>query len=473
MVAPTIPVILCGGAGTRLWPLSRQQAPKQFARLFNGLSLFQQTAQRALRVTGQNPVVVCSEDHGFVVEQQLEEMEIRPRSVLCEPVARNTAPALAAAAVHLQASDPGASMLALPSDHLVPDLDIFAADVNEARQAAGAGRLVTFGITPTRPHTGYGYIRQAAALAGMERAATVEAFVEKPELEQAQEYFADPKWLWNSGMFLFPLDLLLDELAALAPQVLDRARAAVRLANAREHTVSLDRASFEAAPEISIDYAVMERTEHAAVLPTALRWSDIGAWQSLWEISEKDPRGNAHTGDVHITDAANCYLHSEGPLVAAVGIRDITVVATSDAVLVADIAHSEDVKQLVHELRSARREEAETPQLVHRPWGTYERLHRGEMHQVKHIVVRPGGRLSLQRHQHRAEHWVVVRGSAVATRGDEQFLLKENDALFIPRGEVHRLENLGAVHLHLIEVQVGAYTGEDDIERLSDAYGRC
>ena len=473
MVEPTIPVILCGGSGTRLWPLSRQQAPKQFARLFNGFSLFQQTSQRALRVTGQDPVIVCSEGHRFVVEQQLEEVDIRPRLVICEPVARNTAPALAAAAVYLQAHCPGGSMLVLPSDHLVPDIDVFAADVSEARQAASAGLLVTFGITPTRPHTGYGYIRQAAGLAGMERAAAVEAFVEKPDLDEAQTFFADPKWLWNSGMFLFPTALLLSELSELAPEVFDSAEAAVRLGSTHEHVVDLDRASFQACPEISIDYAVMEMTEYAAVLPTTLRWSDIGAWQSLWEISEKDPRGNVHTGDVHIADAVNCYLHSDGPLVAAVGIRDITVVATKDAVLVADIAHSEDVKQLVLELRSAEREEAETPRLSSRPWGTYERLHRGEMHQVKHIVVRPGGRLSLQRHQHRAEHWVVVRGSALATRDDETFLLEENDAIFIPQGAVHRLENMGDVPLHLVEVQVGSYVGEDDIERLSDAYGRC
>lgn len=470
----TTPVILCGGSGTRLWPLSRKQTPKQFATLFHGSSLFQETAQRAVRATGQDPVVVASLEHRFTVEQQLEEVGITPRAIICEPIARNTAPAVAAAAVYLHVVDPESPMLVLPSDHLIPDLEVFATEVDEAAAAARAGSLVTFGITPTTPHTGYGYLRQGALLSGLGRVATVEAFVEKPDPATAQEYLTDPKWLWNSGMFVLPPRTLIAELAEHAPEVLSAAVAAVgHAARQGHHLLTLDQSRFESSPDISLDYAVMERTDRAAVLPTQLRWSDVGAWLSLWEISEKDTRGNVQLGDVLADEVSNCYLHSEGPLVAAIGVSDLTVVATKDAVLVTDSAHSEGVKGLVQQLKAAAREEAETSRLVRRPWGTYECLDRGPLHQVKRIEVRPGGRLSLQRHRHRSEHWVVVAGQALATKGEETYLLGENDAIFIPVGCAHRLENPGEAPLHLIEVQVGSYLGEDDIERLEDAYGRC
>lgn len=465
------PVILCGGSGTRLWPVSRRSAPKQFVSLLGGRSLFQETALRAQRVAVRAPIVVCNEEHLFVVRRQLDEVRIDPSAIICEPVSRNTAPAVAAAALLDIGEDPDALLLVLPSDHLVPDPDVFAQEIERAAEAAREGLLVTLGIAPTGPHTGYGYIRQGAALIGLAGIHVTERFVEKPDVATASRYVSDPKWLWNSGMFLLPASVLLSELAVLQPQVLSQVQRAM---GARQgNVVTLSREAFEAAPAISLDYAVMERTQRGAVLPTPLRWSDVGAWSSLWEISEKDEGGNVSQGDVMTSDAHNCYLHSDGPLIAALGVSNVTVVATEDAVLVADIGRSQEVKELVDQLHALRRTEADAARITQRPWGTYQGVHRGSSHQVKHIVVAPGQKLSLQRHQHRAEHWFVVQGIGRAVRGEELLALEPNDTVYIPQGCVHRVENPGSEPLHLIEVQFGDYLGEDDIERLEDAYGRC
>lgn len=471
---PTVvPVILSGGSGTRLWPVSRKLSPKQFAPMLSGRSLFQDTVLRAAAATEASPVVVCNEAHRFVVEDQLDGIGVSPALIVLEPVARNTSAAIAAAAHLLHETDPGAALLVLPSDHFVPDVEQFADDVRAAGPAAAAGHLVTFGITPACAHTGYGYVRQGAPIAGIPRVFEADKFVEKPAQEVAEGYVEEGKWHWNSGMFLLPAAVLLDELSLHEPAVAASTGRAVASASRSGGVVELDEAAFAAAPSISIDYAVMERTANAAVLPTSLRWSDVGAWSSMWDVSERDPRGNVGRGNVLTVDTADSYVHSDGPLVATLGVSGLTVVATKDAVLVADRGRSEEVRAIVDELHVGGRPEADSAPVCRRPWGTYEALHLGERHQVKHIVVRPGQKLSLQRHQHRAEHWVVVRGTARVVRGDETLMLSENMSLSIPQGEVHRIENPGVETLHVIEVQVGSYLGEDDIERLDDCYGRA
>lgn len=471
---PTVvPVILSGGSGTRLWPLSRKLSPKQFVPMLSGRSLFQDTIERAVAVTGGSPVVVCNEAHRFVVEEQLEAIGVVPRAVILEPAPRNTSAAIAAAACLLTESEPSAHLLVLPSDHYVPDPEAFAADVRTALAAAEAGYLVTFGITPSCAHTGYGYIRQGAPIAGVPGTFEAEQFVEKPALELAERYVDEGKWHWNSGMFLMPAQELLSELSRYEPGVFDSSTVAVARAARTDHVVMLDTEAFTAAPAISIDYAVMERTSLAAVVPTRLRWNDVGAWSSMWEVSEHDAHGNVAHGNVVAVDTVDSYVHSDGPLVATLGVAQVTVVATKDAVLVTDRAHSEEVRALVDELHGSDRPEADAAPVCRRPWGTYESIHRGERHQVKHIVVRPGQKLSLQRHQHRAEHWVVVSGTARVVRGEETLTLTENMGLFVPQGEIHRMENPGTELLHVIEVQVGGYLGEDDIERLDDCYGRA
>jgi mannose-1-phosphate guanylyltransferase/mannose-6-phosphate isomerase len=468
-----VPVILSGGSGTRLWPLSRKLSPKQFVPMLSGRSLFQDTVERALAATDAEPVVVCNEAHRFVVEEQLEAVGVTPRAVVLEPVPRNTAAAIASAACIVAESLPTAHLLVLPSDHFVPDRHRFAADVATALAAADAGYLVTFGITPTHAHTGYGYLRQGAPIADVPDTFELELFVEKPALALAERYVEEGKWHWNSGMFLMPAGALLSELSRFEPRIFESSSSAVARAVRADRVVLLDTEAFTAAPEISIDYAVMERTSFAAVVPTRLPWNDVGAWSSMWDVSEHDAHGNVAHGNVVAVDTADSYLHSDGPLVATLGVTDVTVVATRDAVLVTDRAHSQQVRSIVDELHGSQRPEADAAPVCRRPWGTYESVHRGERHQVKHIVVRPGQKLSLQRHQHRAEHWVVVRGTARVVRGDETLTLTENMGLFVAQGQVHRLENPGTEPLHVIEVQVGDYLGEDDIERLEDSYGRA
>ena len=468
------PVILSGGAGTRLWPLSRELFPKQLLPLAGERSLIQDTA---LRVGGRDfaaPLVVCNVEHRFAIAEQLRQSGIEGAALLLEPVARNTAAAVAAAAAYLAASGAGEHdcLLVLPSDHVILDGAAFLDAVAKAATAAQYGHLVTFGITPTGPETGYGYIRQGDALDAAPGAHAVARFVEKPDLATAQAYLRDGGWSWNSGMFLFPLGALRTELATHAPGVVAAADEAVARATRDLDFVRLDRDAFAAAPSISVDYAVMEKTSHAAVVPAALGWSDVGSWSALWEIGRRDGDGNVAQGDVIAERTRNSYLRSEHRLLATVGVEDMIVVALKDAVLVAARDEAQHVKAIVDRLRKAGRSEASAHPRVYRPWGSYETIDLGPRFQVKRIIVNPGQRISLQKHARRAEHWVCVQGVARVTRGEDILTLRENMSTYIPVGCIHRLENPGAEPAHIIEVQSGDYLGEDDIVRIEDSYGR-
>ena len=467
------PVILSGGSGTRLWPMSRTLYPKQLLRLLGERSLLQQTLAR---VTDPSrfaaPLLVANEEHRFIVAEQLRESGMTARALLLEPVGRNTAPAACTAALMLAESEPDALMLVLPSDHVIADGEAFAAAVEAAAAAARAGALATFGIRPERPETGYGYIRRGEPVDGIAGIFRVAEFVEKPGPETARGYLASGEHFWNSGMFVFSAAMFLDELGRLRPDMLAACSRALAAARRDDDFIRLDRSAFESCPADSIDYAVMEHTARAAVVPAALGWSDVGSWDALWELGEKDAAGNALIGNVVAEDARNCYLRSETGLVAAVGIEDLVVVATADAVMLAPRERTQEVRRLVARLAAEGREEAEALPTVHRPWGTYRSLHNGHRVQVKHITVKPGGKLSLQMHHHRAEHWIVVQGTAKIRRGDEEMMLTEDQSTYIPLGTLHRLENPGKIPVHLIEVQSGSYLGEDDIVRFEDSYGR-
>ena len=467
------PVILSGGSGSRLWPLSRQNLPKQFLALVGERSLYQETVLRASRLLGaQAPVTVCSDDHRFMVGEQLQGVGVASGGILLEPVARNTAPAIALAALHLTAASPDATMLVLPADHLIEDEAAFRDAVARAMALAEAGWLVTFGIHPDSPETGYGYIARGAALGdgGFE----VARFVEKPDLATAQAYLADGGYAWNSGMFLFRAQRYLDELAAHAPAMLEAVRKAHAAARSDLDFIRVDADAFAASPGDSIDYAVMEKTDRAAVVPVSCGWSDIGSWSSLWSVAEHDDDGNRTEGDVIAVDTRGSLVRaSERRLIATLGVEDLVVIDTPDATLVARKDRVQDVKAIVDKLKQAGRQEHLFHRKVYRPWGSYDSIDMGERFQVKRIVVKPGAALSLQKHHHRAEHWVIVSGTAEVTRNEEVFLLHENESTFLPLGAVHRLRNPGTAPLELIEVQSGSYLGEDDIVRLADVYGRA
>ncbi len=467
------PVILSGGSGTRLWPMSRTLYPKQLLMLLGHDSLLQQTVRRVADRPGfATPVLVANEEHRFIIAEQLREISVVPRALLLEPVGRNTAPAACIAALTLTEAEPDPLMLIMPSDHTVGDLDAFAGAIERAVAAAGAGALVSFGIAPERAETGYGYIRRGGELDGAEGVFAVAEFVEKPGPEQAQAYVASGEHSWNSGIFLFPARVYLDELERLRPDMVAACRQALAAAQRDSDFIRLDRDAFSACDADSIDYAVMEHTRRAAVVPVSMGWSDVGSWDALWEMGAKDQHGNSIEGNVVAEDTRNCYLRSEAGLLAAIGIEDLVVVATADAVMVAPRNRTQDVKKLVARLVKDRRDEADALPTVHRPWGSFTSLHNGHRVQVKHILVKPGGKLSLQMHHHRAEHWVVVQGTAKIRRGDEEMMLSEDQSTYIPIGTAHRLENPGKIPLHLIEVQSGSYLGEDDIIRLEDSYGR-
>lgn len=466
---PVVPVILSGGAGTRLWPLSRELYPKQLLALAGPRTMIQDTALRATGGAFGAPVVVCNEEHRFIIAEQLREVGVAPRAILLEPVGRNTAAAAAAAAGLL---GPDETMMLLPSDHVVREKAAFAAAVGTARQAVAAGRIVTFGIEPESPETGYGYIRSGGALAGVAGAFAVERFVEKPDLETAKGYLAEGGWAWNSGMYMFAAGAYLAELARHEPAIAEAARAALAAAARDLDFVRLDRTAFAKAPSKSIDYAVAERTTKSAVVPARLGWSDVGAWNALWEIGSRDAAGNVILGDVVADTVTNSYLRSEDRLVAAVGVDNLVIVATKDVVMVAAKDRAQDVKKIVDRLKAEGRSEASAQPVVYRPWGTYQTVDLGKRHQVKHIMVKPGARISLQKHARRAEHWVVVSGTAKVTRDEDVLVLRENMSVYIPVGCVHRLENPGSEPLRIVEVQSGEYLGEDDIVRLEDSYGR-
>lgn len=470
--AKLYPVILSGGAGTRLWPLSRSSRPKQLLALAGDHTMIQATVLRAAVPDTAAPIIVCSEDHRFIVAEQMREIDIVPTAIVLEPMGRNTAPAAAIAALIVAAEDPEGVVLLMPSDHVVREEDAFRTALQSAAAAARKGLIVSFGIEPTGPETGYGYIQRGAAIPGLDGVFRTRRFAEKPDFETAREFIKDGSYSWNSGMFIFRADVLLAELGRFDPSLVAYCREALETSEGGSDFTRLGAAAFAQATNISVDYALMEKTDKAAVVPCALGWSDVGAWSSLWDIKERDAAGNAFQGDVYSHDTQNSFVHSEKGLTVLVGVHDLVVVVTEDAVLVSDRARSQDVKVIVDNLKSAKRKEASEHKIVERPWGTYQSIDEGGGFQVKEIVVKPGGRLSLQMHYKRAEHWIVVQGSARVTRDNEVFTLSENEATYIPLGAKHRLENLGAAPLRLIEVQCGAYLGEDDIVRFDDMYGR-
>ena len=462
------PVILSGGSGTRLWPLSREAHPKQFLPVIGEHSLLQATALRLQGLNASAPIIVANETHRFLVAEQLQALGIKASALLLEPIGRNTAPAIAAAAYQALASDADAVLLVMPSDHAIRDVQGFQAAVALALSVAQQGGLVTFGIVPEAPETGFGYIKAGAG----EGIRAIERFVEKPDADTAIAYVASGDYFWNSGMFLFKASRYLEELALSQPEMVRLAKLAVENAQTDADFIRLDKDAFTAMPSDSIDYAVMEKTQHGFVLPISVGWSDVGSWQALWQVSEQDGNGNTHHGDVLAVDCQNTLALGDKRLLALLGLKDIVVVDTDDALLVAHKDRVQEVKDIVSQLKLANRSQATWHRKVFRPWGNYDSVDAGPRFQVKRIVVKPGAQLSLQMHHHRAEHWIVVSGTAKVTCDDKVFMLSENQSTYIPLGSKHRLENPGNIALELIEVQSGSYLGEDDIVRFDDVYGR-
>jgi mannose-1-phosphate guanylyltransferase/mannose-6-phosphate isomerase len=465
------PVIMSGGAGSRLWPLSRQLYPKQLLPLAGERTMIQETVERVKGPQFAAPIVVCNQEHRFLIAEQMRGSGIEKPTIILEPVGRNTAPVAAVASLLLAELDPWALVLLMPADHVVEDKAAFAKAVEIAAAAAREGAIATFGIKPGGPETGYGYIQRGEATT-TKGAYRVKRFVEKPDRAAAQTYLDAGDYFWNGGIFVFRAKTFLDELQQFEPQIVAQCQEAVAKGKGDLDFFRLDEKAFTASPSKSIDYAVMEHTEHAVVVPVDMGWSDVGSWQSLWEIATRDGQGNAQDGDIVALNCTNSYLRSEGPLLAAVGVDDVVVVATQDAVLVTRRGATQDVKKVVEEIERSGRHHHMHHRQVFRPWGSYDSIDTGERFQVKRIIVNPGAKLSLQMHHHRAEHWVVVSGTAKVTNGENVFILNENESTFIPLGAKHRLENPGDVPLHLIEVQSGGYLGEDDIVRFEDTYGR-
>ncbi|MGR8930614.1 MAG: mannose-1-phosphate guanylyltransferase/mannose-6-phosphate isomerase [Gammaproteobacteria bacterium] len=464
-----IPVVLSGGSGTRLWPLSRGQYPKQFLPLVSGKTMIQETM---LRLTGlenlQAPIAVCNEDHRFMMAEQLREIGSKPAAIILEPVGKNTAPAVAMAALTAASEDD--VLLILPADHVIADHKAFHQAIVQAEVLAKQGFLVTFGIVATAPETGYGYIN--ASEESVEQGYRVAAFVEKPDAETAQGYVDDGGYYWNSGMFAFKAGRFLQELEKFNPEMLNACREALAAATKDLDFTRLDKEIFTRCPSDSIDYAVMEKTDKAVVIPLDAGWNDVGSWSALWDVTNKDGAGNAIKGDVLAVDTVNSYIHSSGKLVAVVGVADLVVVETDDAVMVASKDRVQDVKLVVDQLKALKRDEAHVHRKVYRPWGHYDLVDSGDRHHTKRIVVKPGAKLSLQKHHHRAEHWVVVKGTAWVHKDGKDFMVTENESIYIPVGAVHCLENPGVIPLEMVEVQSGSYLGEDDIVRYQDNYGR-
>lgn len=465
------PIIMAGGSGSRLWPLSRQLNPKQFLPLADAdFSMLQATIQRLAGLGAELPRLICNEQHRFLAAEQLRLLGLEKAGILLEPVGRNTAPAIALAALQAcsEAQDP--ILLVLAADHLIKDVEAFQTCIQTALPLAQNGKLVTFGIVPTHAETGYGYIEQGidVGIGGFK----VSRFVEKPDLVTAQEYLANGSYFWNSGMFMFRANRYLEELETYRPDILAACRAALAGGSQDMHFTRVDEAAFAACPDDSVDYAVMEKTADAVMVPLDAGWSDIGSWTALWDVSDKDQQGNVFKGDVLNQQSRNTYVHADSRLVATVGLDDLVIVETKDAVLVAHKDHVQDVKKIVEQLKSGSRTEHINHREVYRPWGVYDSVDNGHRYQVKRITVKPGAKLSVQMHHHRAEHWIVVSGTAKVTNGEKTYLVCENESTYIPIGQIHALENPGVIPLELIEVQSGSYLGEDDIVRFEDKYGR-
>ena len=472
-ISTIVPVILSGGSGTRLWPVSRESFPKQLWPLVSRHSLMQDTVLRAQGAGFAPPVVVCNEAHRFMIAEQLREIGATGARIVLEPVGRNSAPAIAAAALLVAEDDPDAVLWMMAADASITDTPALHVALAQAAKAARAGKIVTFGMRPTAPETGYGYIEIGAALPDAPGVHAVARFVEKPDAATAAVLSTDGRHLWNSGMFVFTAHALLREMEIHAPAVLPPVRAAVAGRVTDLDFIRLAEAPFRACPSISLDYAVAERTAEAAVVPADIGWSDVGSWSALWELGAKDADGNVAVGDVVMESSQDCYVRSDGMLTAVMGLKDAIVVVTDDVVLAMHRDHAQNVKTVVERLKKAGRQQATAHNRTYRPWGFYEGLIMGERFQVKRIVVTPGGKLSLQSHFHRAEHWVVVNGTARVTRDSDTLILRENESVYLPLGCLHRLENPGRIPLTLIEVQSGAYLGEDDIVRIEDTYGRA
>ncbi len=467
-----LPVVLSGGAGTRLWPLSRDGYPKQFLALTSDLSLFQDTLQRLASLDEVLPaMVVCNEKHRFLIAEQAQAIGYELSAILLEPAARNTAPAITLAALQAVESGQDPLLLVLPSDHVILDTDAFAAAVKQAAALASDGHLVTFGIVPSHPETGYGYIQTGAALSA--KASTVRRFVEKPDQATAESYLRSGEYLWNSGMFLFRASDFLSEMNRHHPEIVNACSKALAAAKTDLDFCRVDAEAFAACPSDSVDYALMEKTTRAAVVPLDAGWSDVGAWPAVRQASTLDAHGNASHGDVMLHEVRNSYAYAQGRLVCLLGVENLSVIETSDVVLVAHNDRAQDVKKLVDRLKAAQRPEASLHRQVYRPWGHYDSVDEGSRFKVKRITVKPGEKLSVQMHHHRAEHWVVVSGTARVWLDGQEKLVTENQSIFIPVGGVHSLENPGKLPLELIEVQTGSYLGEDDIVRFEDRYGRA
>ncbi len=473
-----VPVVLSGGSGTRLWPLSRSQVPKQFIRFINDKTMFQDTVSRLLDMDKVSSfIAICNESHRFMVAEQFRELGVQPGNIILEPVGRNTAPAIAVSALQALSQEESPILLVLPADHYIQNNLELKRVVADGYELASQERLVTFGIVPTEPKTGYGYIKKGEALFLPEssqgsQAFAIEQFVEKPDRETAENYVDSGQYCWNSGMFLFRADIYLRELERSCPEMVEGCRQALEMADKDMDFLRLNKDCFQKCPNDSIDYAVMEHTDKGAMIPLESGWSDLGSWSSLWEVNEKDGSGNVVQGDVLTHEVDGSYIHATSRLVTAVGIKDQVVVETSDAIMVASKDRVQEIKFLVDRLKSASRQETETHSKVYRPWGSYETIAYEQRFQVKRIIVKPGAKLSLQKHFHRAEHWVVVHGTAKINNGRSEMVLSEDQSTYIPLGTLHRLENPGRIPLELIEIQTGSYLGEDDIVRFSDDYGR-